>query len=456
MTEIIYKLSYIITGIIWLSISLLSLVVYFLFPPDIYYWDKVCDKCTTRTAKYRYVIRFIFGNFKPNFLIDKTTVTVEVCDSNRSLIVLQIPPKQLENSIQKGENSSLRVCRFLLYRKEPLADIKNVTVNHNGEGTINVTIIEIQELSSPEANIAYVGSAITNMAKAKDFNAHSHPAATREQRPLEAELSPSQTLTALEYIILFFVSINQILLQTVFLIPCKTGLCKDYSDGFFAALFSGLTACSCAALGLIIMCLFYRCCIKRTLYNKKAKGCCVYCRYLFLTLCIVVGIALGGGAAYLTSDKHYFAKQDSNSKDSDHEIFWLISVGLGIAVYFLFWVPILSIVAYLFSFFSDPLDQTVTPKDTQAEAPAGPAPSNDGQDYYAQLTKGDQKVKSISQYKGPQASKGPSKTRIAAKPVSKKLGKTKSTESIGENYYKQLMGKEAKVKSVSQYPGVKK
>ena len=129
-------MSYVIVGLIWISIIILSIVLYFLFPPEIYYWNKVCDKCTTTTAKYRYVIRFIFGTFKPYFKLSNTSITIEIWNKKKGMVALQILPKQMEAFIINCPHPPLKTVRFLLYRNEPLEDITSVVINHDGQGTI--------------------------------------------------------------------------------------------------------------------------------------------------------------------------------------------------------------------------------------------------------------------------------------------------------------------------------
>ncbi|XP_054153573.1 uncharacterized protein LOC128952241 [Oppia nitens] len=470
-------LAFIVVGIIWLSMAILVLLVYLLFPPGIDYWDKMCDKCTISTANYRYVIRFVFGSFRPAFQISKTIISVGILDSAKTVVVLRIQPKQLEQSVQHRDSTQLRECRFLLYRLEPLSDIRHVVVNHNGQASINVSFIEIQDLASREANIAYVGQAINNISKDKVSNTvQQYPAASREPRDIEPELTTGQTMTALEYMLLIFVSINYILLQTIFIIPCIDGMCSDYRNEFVDSLFAGLLASLCTTVLFVCLCVVYRYLIKRLLYRSKSSMVWVGIRYGFLSVCMAAGIAFGGASLFLTlQNRHSTEARQITSKTC-----WLIGVGLAIVVYGLFWLPILSIVGFLFGFFNEP---TTGSDHKGPEAGAGAeikeaaniddpnttrTNMSDEHDYYNQLTKGNQRVKSISQYKGLHVKTGSKPSTAGGSKDSGGSGKqssadkssgvkkSKSTESIGDRYYKQLIGKDAKVKSVSQYPGVGK
>ena len=107
----------------------------------------------------------------------------------------------------------------------------------------NVTNVEIQDIKSKMANIAYVGVGVANVPKPKAMVAQKYPASTQELRKLEPELKPSLSLTSMELIVFFFLVINLMLLSTIYLIPCPHQiLCDDYSEGLLSTVFSGLSA----------------------------------------------------------------------------------------------------------------------------------------------------------------------------------------------------------------------
>ena len=482
-------LSITIVAIIWFSFALFVILCYYLFPSEIYYWDKVLEKCTKKSAKYRYIIRFIFGSFKKDFQLSKTTITIEVLNSRDSLSVITISPKQLEQSLPKFDSSNLMVCRFLLYRLEPLLDILSIIVNHNGLSSINVTTIEIQEIHSSEANIAYVGQPINGLTKEKASVTQRFPSATKESRSIESGLNPSKTLSAIEFIILLFLAINLMLLLCLLIIPCNEKslkLCNDYSNGFLSSLLAGLTASTIAALLFVFLCLFYRYIFKNMLYKYKGNSVLTVIRYGFFIFIIINGLIMGGLAAFKASNNRQLPS-DNKTQEYNHQIYWMFGIGIAMAVFFLFWMSILSTIAYLIGFFSEPKEQTVnlvagtevidktSRTDTEEE--------DNNSDYYNSIMKGNLKVKSISQYAGirsqqsTQSSKttaepSPSVTKIKSKSsvgpkesqktlrtqnvsdTTQKVSKTASTESTGSGYFQQLMKGQGKVRSVSQYQGV--
>ncbi|CAG2106418.1 unnamed protein product [Medioppia subpectinata] len=332
---------------------------------------------------------------------------------------------------EKGNNlSGGQKQRVSLARLEPLAKICSVVVNHNGSGSINVTTIEIQKMSATEVNIAYIGQPIRGLSKDKAVITQTYPAATRETRPLETELNTSQALNPIEYLILLFAAINVSLLHSLYVIPCSDVFCKDFSEGLFSALFTGLTASTGTAIVFVILCVLCRHVVKKRLYKANGKGCFLCVRYLYLLLVLAIGLGCGGFAAYMASGSRKFAKQNA-SQSLAHEIFRLISVGIAVDVFFFFWIPILSIIAYLMDFFKDGEEFKAPPPPTpamEATVRTDEELDSNSQNYYTSLMK-NQKVKSISQYAG--VSPGVTAGTNAHPKTDTKVKKKASTESTG-------------------------
>ena len=488
-------LSFILVAVVWVSILLLSLVVWFFFPNGIYYWDKVYQNCSPTSAKYQYIVRFIYGDIQPTFQTSKSTITMDVLNKeHKSLVLIQLQPKQMENSVVYNSVNNLKVCRLLLYRTDPLVGITSIVVNHNGNGFIKVSTAEIQDYTSKEANIAYIGNQINALDAKKASVTQKFPAATTEVRPIEAELKPSLSLSAIEFFVLFFVAINLMLFMTLQLIPCKEEIiCSDYREGLLSSIFAGLAASIVAAIVFTIEAFLLRNIIKKLLFANQGKGVFVYIRYVFLAFMVLEGVGLGIESA-LKGANHSKFPETNPKRTLFHEIFWMFGFGIALGLFFLLLLPIMSVIGYLIGFFSEPEEIRVDPA-MPADLPkagSGTTRSNDegegaegGKDYYSKLIKGNTRVKSISQYKGvgsQSASKAPDKgpeqsNKVA--PTASKAGtasskatekksddkskgaakggkgggvkKTGSTDSIGEGYYKQLMKGQGKVKSVSQY-----
>ena len=181
--------------------------------------------------------------------------------------------------------------------------------------------------------------------------------------------------------------------------------------------------------------------------------CCSYVRYLFLFLATAIGSGAGIFAALMAAENRRFA-HDNPKQEFFHELYWLFAVGIALSVFFLFWVSMFAVIAYLIGFFSEPEeikydsigDKTIRTETTEDEA--------DSSDYMNALIKANTKVKSISQYGG-LSQKNNTSQKQEPKPSeeTKATRRTASTESTGSNYFKQLMKGHGKVKSVSQYKG---
>ena len=446
-------LSYIIVGLIWSASVLLLSVLYFLFPPEIYYWNKVYDNCTTSSAKHCYVIRFIFGSYKTSFDLSKTTICIKILNPSKPIVVMEITPKQMLAHIPNCPHSPLKTVNFLLYRKEPLQDIRNVVVNHNGSGSINVTNIEIQDITENEANISYIGVAVNNLDKDKANVTQLFPSATREIRCLESGLRANACLNSMEFLIFFTIAVNLILLLTIYVIPCKEKIfCGDYREGLISSVYSGLVASTISSIVFVVLCASYRYFIKYPEY--KGIQFCQYIRCLTLFLIFAVSAVIGFGGAVMAANNRKFPNENPNQLFF-HEIYWMFAFALGVVIFFLFWISSLSIIAYLIGFFSEPEGPKADPKPGMNQISATQRSDHiekgDGNDYFKDLMKGNTKVKSISQYSGT-AQKSVAQSQVPNDSNPKKsVKRTESEDSTGSGYYKQLMKSQKKVKSVSQY-----
>jgi hypothetical protein len=214
-----------------------------------------------------------------------------------------------------------------------------------------------------------------------------------------------------------------------------------------------LTSSTIAALTFIVLVTIYRYLIKRGYAKEFGGGLCSYVRISYILFVIIVGMIIGGYAAFCASAKNKF-KSKNSAQSYDHEVFWMFAVGIGVIMFLMIWLSALSIVAYLIGFFSSDVDLTEA-KDSKplkvSETIRSSSQESIGDEYHKQLT-ANIKVRSISQYQGIQKS---TQNESSKSQTLKKVSKTPSQESTGDHYYQQLMSKgQAKVKSVSQYRGV--
>lgn len=452
-------LSYVIIVIIWSSMAILSIIVYFLFPPEITFWDKIYDKCSPNEAKYRYVVRIMSADMKKGFDPTRTTMTLDIIYQFDKKLSLTVTPKMLSTRIMTSTRK-YKYSRFLLYRKEPLKDILKVQLNHNGVGAIVVPTVEIQDINSPKANIAYFGKEIVKCDKEKASAHQTEPAATQDDRPIEPGIRVTTSLTALEFIIFFFMAINLMIFLTIYVIPCtEEGFCQDYNRGFSSAVFSGVTASLISAIVFAIGCATHRYIIKKSIV--KGIEFCSAIRYLFLFTMTVSGAVFGLISAVMAAQNRRFpAKNPKN--EFFHEVYWLFAVGIAITVFFLFWISLFALIAFLIGFFSDDLAKTVD-STVGATIRTNSNDTDENDKAYMDVLSKTAKVKSISQYKGINKGSVPSSTAAstatknstATSKSSPKVTTKTEEEDSGDNYYQQLMKEKGKVKSISQYGGTK-
>ena len=429
---------------------ILTVVVYFLFPPEITFWDKIYDKCTPSEAKYQYVVRMMSSDMKKGFDPHKTTLTIDIFYDAPKELSLTITPKMLTSRVQLPTHK-YKASRFLLYRKEPLKDIKKVSLKHNGKGVIVVPSLEIQEIHSPTANIAFIGKEIKNVDKKNVALLQTEGAATLEDRPIEPGLRVTASLTALEFIIFFFMAINLMIFLTVYLIPCSgESFCQDYHGGFSSSVFSGLSASTVSAFVFVIECAIHRYVIKKSILNGITI--CSAIRYGFLILMALIGIALGIVTALMASQNRRFPETNPGN-EFFHEVYWLFAVGIAITVFFLFWISMLAIVAYLIGFFSEETTGTQPIKMSDATMrSSSDDKSSDDPSFYQTLSQ-NTRVKSISQYKGT-SSTSTNATNVTTASTKVNKGSSADEDDAGDKYYDSLMKKhQGKVKSISQYGG---
>ena len=530
-------LSYIIVGITWISFVLFLVLIWFLFPNPIYYWEKVCDNCSPSSAKYRYVFRLWISEPRPP--LDKTNLKIQVLKELYPLVELTFGSKQLMSNIPYSPDGRQRVCRLILYRKNPVSGITHVVMNHDGDSNFAVIRLEIQDMTETDAHIGYIDRHLKALDDGNANLTQKFPMATREPRNIEAELKPRPYPNIREVTILFFLAVNLIFLLNIYLVPCKDKFfCHEYNNGLLSSVFAGLTSSGITAILFAIVCVSYRTCVKRPMTRSQNAAKTVV-QYLFLLVVVVLGAIIGILAAQWGADSSTFPK-DNPEQSLPHEIYWSIANGIAFAVFFLISLPIMTIIGFCIGFYNDP---DVKPRDPEAPGLRDPRSSvasdksdgNEG-DYYDSIMKGKHKVNSISQYRGVQnktnatnpaetsvqqtavvskntdptvqqqprtgssaqlttygssksktgsshktaqagssvgtatgagssKSKSQSKTGSSQKLPTTSGSKSKasekdqsakksgSEESIGTQYYQQIMAKQGKVKSVSQYKG---
>jgi len=247
-------------------------------------------------------------------------------------------------------NNCWTVFKFLLLRREPLSRISYLIINHDSVGEVFLVNVEIQEVNSTKANVAYVGTTIENLKDKKLEIKQRFPSATKEFREIESELKVSSKITFCEFLGFLFMAINFILISCVFIIPCneKKKLCADYKNGFLSSLFAGIAASIFATIIFTLFTVIYIGFIKY--FYAKKKSFWILIRILYLLLIAILSIGFGVSAAVFAASNNRFPKI---SDDEKHELFWMYAIGIGSFLFVSISLPILSIIAYILGFFSE-------------------------------------------------------------------------------------------------------
>jgi hypothetical protein len=209
-----------------------------------------------------------------------------------------------------------------------------VITNHDSVGEVVLVNVEIQEVNSTKANVAYVRTAIENL-KDKKLEIKRFPSATKQFCEIESKLKVSSKITFREFLGFLFMAINFMLISCVFIIPCneKKKLCADYKNRFLSSLFTGIAASINATIIFTLFIVIYIGFIK-----------------YYLLLIPILSIGFGVSAAVFAASNNRFPKI---SDDEKHELFWMYAIGIGSFLFVSISLPILSIIAYILGFFSE-------------------------------------------------------------------------------------------------------
>jgi len=418
--------------------------------------ERVYENCNQITAKYTYILRVYFSGYKSEFTFDGKSITI--------YLVNGIPDNSTRiritsDSLKKGivqENNRI-VYKYLLFRREPFNRIKHLLINHDSVGeNLFISRIEIQDINSAKANVAYVGTMIRSLSIDVLHMKQRYPSATRQLRELEPELKLSSKLSFCEFLSFLFLAINLTAFSCVFIIPCneKSGLCKHYSQGFISSVFAGISSSISAILILLISISIYIGFIKY--FYSKRRPHWNYIRICYLLLISILSIIFGVLAAYYASDNNHFPK--AQDKKLKHQSYWIYATGIGSVILISIWIPFLSVIAYLLGFLTEARDfqhedSSPTTKSTSKLTynksklvKANKSKESIGDNYYEQIKTN---VKSISQYPGIKPKEKPSKP-----PISPPIVVKSTLSEEGNQYYEDIM-KNKKVKSISQYEGIK-
>ena len=443
-------------------LTIIVLAALYLMSPAVEKWAKpFYYGCTQSNFNYIYVFRMVMET--PRIIVDITKSTVEVvvveekAINKNVLLKFEIDSKSLNTYSQLSAEQPLKsVVRFLLFTGKSLRKMDTICLQTDGR-PFKVFEIEIQELDDPETNVAVVGRVIKRVANKKQLEDQTFSLSAKRERPIEDSAAPSRLLNRYEYIVFIWMSFNLLAFVPTMIRLC-TGtnfLCDDYNQDYLSSLYTGLLASTLVALVLTVLIIFYRYLIK---YNLEKRFYSSFWRCLRISyLLLVIGIGCGTGV-YATI--RLMVNKDDENRKLDVVIYWLTASLIGIAVFILFWVQILSVLANIFYFFTKTVEDKEVGDDTdlriktkspsKKSTPTTPRSPNDKEDaedsdnYFKQLMTGT-KVKSISQYKG--------MTKPATPPPDQKAQPTNASddESVGDSYYLTLMQNQKKVTSISKY-----
>lgn len=473
-------------------------------------WAKpVFIGCTSSDFEHIYIFRLIMET--PRMLHDISRTTLELVlveeKNNKKIPILkhEIDSRSLNtHSVLSADQPHKSVVRFLVFTQRSLRKMSTVSLQTEGR-PFKVFDVEVQELGDPEANVSYVSKVIRSVNSKKQLEGQTFKITARRVRTEEDSAVPSRLLNRYEYIVFIWMAFNLIAFVPTLIRLC-TGpelLCDDYNDDWLSSVYTGLLSSCITALTFALLITVYRYLIKYYLEKYFYHWFWKSVRISYLLLVIAIGCASAVFGSLLLMNH-----SDDNVLKIDVVIYWLMASVIGIAIFLLLWVQLLTVLATVLNFFKKPhgdkdIDTTSkrTPKSPDIsvkrypiklirstrrqtslkktppkmtppkmtppkmtppkKTPTKDKEEDDNQDmedsdnYFQQLMSGT-KVKSISQYRGvtkspPKEQKSQKKEPEQKETQEKRRIDTTDDESVGDSYYMTLMQNQKKVTSISQY-----
>ena len=340
-------ISYLIVGLLWLSFLIVFIVTYYLSPTEeleIFY-----DNCTEADETHKYLIRFIFSYAMKGFT--PTDIYIQIFGKKTKPMAKFVISKNTTQRYQRSPIDDIgKVVKLLLITKKSLEPITNVVINHRGQGGLGVISVEIQEINSNLANIAFVGQDILNLTEEEALVKQCFPSRTKEHREIEEELHVSHLLTIYEHFVFIFIAINFILFLCVFLIPCRnlTLVCDNFTS-IYTTVLSGVISTIISSLIYIFLIIIYRYFVKTLFVEEYQKQNNKNLKNIYLLSLLVFGVIIGSITAIIVSMN---TSSDTTSKISQ-QFYWAIASAEGIIIFFIIFLPLIFLFGSAIGFFRE-------------------------------------------------------------------------------------------------------
>ena len=200
---------YIIVTVFWITSGITSLIVWIKYKIDVNRWPIIYDNCRSGQQKHEYILRFIHKNIKKELIRKGGMVYICLYTNKRQRISrLNITGDELSAAqpIEKDQS----VAKSVIYRKDPLLNIKSVALRVKNISAIEVMFVEIQEIGSNIANIGYVMTKIKEVktVNTKKIEVEAFPAESEEYREIESIYKPSILLNLFEWTALVVIGLS--------------------------------------------------------------------------------------------------------------------------------------------------------------------------------------------------------------------------------------------------------
>lgn len=237
------------------------------------------DDCNTLNYRHQYIIRLLYDSKSDSYDDSSTTIIAQIDHSMNREVKIPFTPQNFRNVFFY---KSHRCAKVFVRTCERYLDVRSTSLYHNGDGTIYVFSVELQDVDHTNTIMANVRDHVYNHNIRKLVKRY--PFGREIPNQIEFDVLPSQNVSVSECVFILYASVNSIYMVNLLLLfqECTD---EDLVCGLSRALIIGGIG-SGVAFGLfVIIILPFRYLIKIFYHQKVGRGCgkFVWFTYLFIT-----------------------------------------------------------------------------------------------------------------------------------------------------------------------------
>lgn len=266
--------AFLVVAITFSVIIIHSLYVFAFVPNQV---NIFYDDCRSCTYNYQYIIRLLYDAKSESYSVEGTTVVIQISYSKDSMLIIPMTPSTMSNIFKYNGR---RCAKIYLRTAEQLADLRHVSLYHNGVGSLMVHSVELQDVDQPSTVIARVKHPIYAKSSSKALVAHSFSV----ERPnmIEDDVKPTFNVSLYEAIFILYMACNILYItnMTLMIHYCETACSLE--QALLYAFLSSLVA----LIAFVCILLPFRYVIKRYYHIRLSRGFSQF--VLFLSLLLIV------------------------------------------------------------------------------------------------------------------------------------------------------------------------